>query len=370
MEWLSLIAHNFLSFVVIISVIVFIHEFGHYWVAKRCGVKIDAFSIGFGPEIFGWKDKSGTRWKISAFPLGGYVKMFGDEGAASTPDNEKIRKLSAEEEKVAFHTQPLLAKSAIVSAGPIANFLLAILILTFFFAFYGRPETTPEVGDVQPESAAANIGLQTGDIITSLDGTNIARFEDIRTIASIHPEEEINITYLRDGKEINTSITPTLSESSDVFGNSIKIGLLGITSNQIIHKKLGWGESAVTAVHETWSISMRTLEALGQMITGRRSADELSGILRIADYSGKSVDQGLRTVFWFMAILSINLGLINLFPIPMLDGGHLMFYVIEAVSGRPLAERFQEAAFRVGFVLLILLMVFATFNDLKHFGVF
>lgn len=370
MELVTLIAHNIVSFVIIISVIVFIHEFGHYWVARRSGVKIDAFSIGFGPEIWGWVDKAGTRWKISAVPLGGYVKMFGDEGAASTPDKEKLKKLSKEEEKVAFHTQPLLNKFMIVAAGPAANFILAIIILSFFFVIYGRPETSSEIGKVLEGGAAAEIGLRPGDVITALDGEKVTRFDQIRNIVMLHPNIEIPVTYQRNGEEISTTITPQLKETSDMFGNTIQLGQIGIGPGTPVHKKLGVVESMGAAVAETYDICKRTLEAIGQMFTGQRSTDDISGILRIADYSGQSVSQGLQTVFWFMAVLSINLGLINLFPIPMLDGGHLLFYVIEAIVRRPLPEKAQEMFFRGGFVLLVMLMLLATFNDLKYFGIF
>lgn len=366
---MEIILHNFFSFIVIISVIVFIHEFGHYWVAKKCGVRVEAFSIGFGPEVWGWLDKSGTRWKISAFPLGGYVKMFGDEGAASTPDSKKMKKLTPAEEKVAFHTQSLIKKSAVVSAGPIANFLLAIIILTFFFSQYGRPETTPEVGEVMEGSAAEEAGLKSGDIIIRLDGADISRFQDIQNIATLSPNIEMPITYIHNNQEINGVITPRLSESEDLFGNKIKVGILGIRSGKVEYKEMSLTQAIGAGFTETYSISARTMKALGQMITGQRDSSEISGILRIAEYSGQSVDKGVNTILWFMAILSINLGLINLFPIPMLDGGHLMFYAVEAASGRPLAERVQEYAFRVGFILLIMLMVFATYNDLKHFDI-
>lgn len=370
MELFTLILHNFFSFIVIISVIVFIHEFGHYWVARRCGVRVDAFSIGFGPEVWGWDTKSGTRWKICAIPMGGYVKMFGDEGAASTPDNKKLKKLTKAEEKVAFHTQPLFSKTLIVLAGPVANFLLAIIILSCFFATYGRPEATSEIGEVKEKSAAASIGLVAGDVIIELDGTKISRFEDIRNIATLNPNLELSITYDRAGKIIHDKITPVLSETTDIFGNKVKIGILGVLPGAVTHKEMSPGEAVAAGVTETYDISVRTLKAIGQIIVGTRSRDELSGILRIGDYSGKAVDRGFETVLWFMAVLSINLGLINLFPVPMLDGGHILFYAIEAARGRPLAEKVQEYAFRIGFTLLIMLMIFATFNDLKHFGIF
>ena len=360
-----------IPFFIIISVIVFIHEYGHYWVAKKCGVKIETFSIGFGKEICGWTDKAGTRWKIAWIPLGGYVKMFGDEGVASNPDDEKIAAMSEEERKVAFNTQSLPEKFAVVAAGPAANFILAIVILTGFFTYYGKAEGSAEVGSVVAESAAASIGLQAGDLITELDGETIKTFSDIQSVISINPGSEITITYIRDGKTIRDRLTPTLRETEDVFGNKVEIALMGISSGGVIHSdKLHIGEAFVTSISETYTICIRTLQAIGQMITGRRDADQISGIARIAEYSGQAASKGLEMTLWFMAILSINLGLINLFPIPMLDGGHLFFYTIEALIGRPLSERTMEFGFRVGLVLLISLMLFATFNDLKHFGIF
>ena len=369
MELAQVILHNIFSFIVIISIIVFIHEFGHYWVAKRFGVKIESFSIGFGKEIFGWNDKSGTRWKIGWAPLGGYVKMFGDAGAASTPDNSALKEMTAEEKSHAFYYKKLYQRFLIVLAGPVFNFITAIIILSFFFNIYGKPETKPIVSEVMKESAAEAIGLKAGDIITELDGKKISSFEQIRGIIALHPNIEISIKYVRDRNEVETKVTPKAHETKSIFGDIAKIGLIGITATEADYKKLGVMQSIGTSVTETYDISAKTLQAIGQMITGQRPASEISGIIRIADYSGKSVDQGLRMVFWFMAIISINLGLVNLFPIPMLDGGHLFFYIIEGLKGKPLSEKTQEYFFRFGFLVLVSLMLFATFNDLKHFNI-
>ena len=369
MEFATLIAHNIFSFIVILSIIVFIHEFGHYWIAKKFGVKIEEFSIGFGKEIFGWNDKSGTRWKVSLVPLGGYVKMFGDESAASTPDSEKLREFSEDEKSVSFYYQKLYKRFLIVLGGPLANFLTAIVILTFFFNYYGRPETKPVVDTVLETSAAEEIGIQTGDVITNLNGKNITRFEQLKGIVALHPEMPLSIEYDRAGEIIKAEITPKVLETEDVFGDKARIGIIGISAVAAEYQELGMVDSVFASVEETYDISVKTLQAVGQMITGDRSAKDISGILRIADYSGKSVDQGLKMVFWFMAIISINLGLVNLFPIPMLDGGHLFFYIIEAVRGKPLSEKTQEYLFRFGFLVLISLMLFATFNDLRHFNV-
>ena len=370
MELASDFFHSFLSFILIISVIVFIHEFGHYYVAKLCGVRVEAFSIGFGPEIYGWFDKDKTRWKISAFPLGGYVKMFGDVGEASTPDKKKLEKLSKEERRYAFHLKPLRQKAAIVSAGPAANFILAIVILSIFFLYYGRPETLPVVGDVMAGSAADQAGFKKDDVIVELDGQKIERFEQIQRIVSLNPGLPLDYVIDRNGNLITGSLTPILVETTDIFGNKIVAGRLGITSGKVQHVKMDLATAIVAGFTETYNISVNTLKAVGQMITGQRSADDLSGILRIGKYSGQAAEKGFSTILWFMAVLSINLGLINLFPIPMLDGGHLLYYAVEAARGRPLAEKVQEYGFRFGLVLLITLMVFATFNDLKYFNIF
>lgn len=369
-EFLSDAGHYVASFFVIISIIVFIHEYGHFWVARRTGVKVEAFSIGFGPELFGWNDKKGTRWKISLMPLGGYVKMFGDIGPSSAPDDDTLAKMTEEERKGAFHFKPLWAKAAVVAAGPMANFILAAVILVGFFTLFGRPETLPEIGKVQEGSAAEEIGLQSGDVILSLNGESISRFEEIRRIASIRPNEVMEITYQRDGETRSDTIVPKLTQSKDIFGNEVEIGLLGITSSGTGYRNMGLLEAIPAGVIEVYNISANTMKAIGQIITGTRSAEELSGVLRIGKYSGQATEQGISTVLWFMAVLSVNLGLINLFPIPVLDGGHLMYYLIEAFKGRPMAHEFQEWGMRVGFALLIMLMVFATYNDLKHFNLF
>lgn len=371
MDILQIILHNFFSFIVIISVIVFIHEYGHYIVAKKAGVRIECFSIGFGKEIIGWNDKSGTRWMISLVPLGGYVKMFGDDTAASNPDSEKIKSMSEEDRKVAFPTQPLLSKFLIVFAGPAANYLLAIVILSFFFFHYGRAETTSKIGTVYEEGAAYEAGIREGDIITDINGEEITRFSQLQQIVSLHPDIKLDVKYERDGKEFAINLTPKKVTTEDIFNNKIDIGRIGVTaSGAAVYKELNFFESILASIEESYTISVRTLTALGQMVVGDRNADQLSGMLRIAEYSGKSVDKGMKTVFWFMAILSINLGLLNLFPIPMLDGGHLFFYIIEFIRGKPVSENAQEVLFRIGFSLLVLLMVFATYNDLKHFDIF
>ncbi len=364
------IFQSIISFIAIISVIVFIHEFGHYWVAKKCGVMIESFSIGFGKEIFGWNDKSGTRWKLSLIPLGGYVKMYGDENAASVPDKEKISQMAEEEKKKSFHMQALWKRFLIVLAGPLANYIFAIIILAFFFLSYGKPNTSNVISTIQENSVAEKFGLKEGDKIISLGGKKIKTFEDIRSVVSMHPAIEISISYERAGVITNSKITPEKKVTKDIFGDEVEVGLLGIGSSKMEYKKLGFVNSISSATYEVYDLSVRTLQAVGQIIVGQRSADQISGILRIADYSGKSVEKGFKVVFWFMAVLSVNLGLVNLFPIPMLDGGHLFFYIIEGLRGKPLPEKMQEYFFRFGYAVLIGLMLLATFNDLKFFKIF
>jgi regulator of sigma E protease len=365
MDLLIAFLHNALSFIVVISVIVFIHEFGHYSIAKLSGVKIEVFSIGFGKELFGWNDKSGTRWKVSILPLGGYVKMYGDINVASAPDAKKMAELSDEEKKIAFHTKPLPVKAAIVAAGPLANFLLAILILSFFFSYYGKPFATPIANEIVKGSAAEEAGLLPGDEIIRIDGTVTISFSDVQRIVSTHPAQPLEFTIKRGDDTITKTITPRLSETKDAFDNPVKVGILGIASPKMTFEKHSIGSAIVQASRETYNISAATLSALGQMITGKRGTEELGGAIRIAHYSGQSTSRGIETTLTFIAILSINLGLLNFFPIPLLDGGHLLYYVIEAVTGKPLAERFQQYGFRIGMTFIIALFVLSTFNDIK-----
>jgi regulator of sigma E protease len=363
LEQILSLGHTLLSFAVILSVIVFIHEFGHYWVARRCGVRVEQFSIGFGKEIYGWDDRHGTRWKISLLPLGGYVKMYGDSDPASTPDASTLTQMNDAEKAVSFHYKTLRQKAAIVVAGPAANFILAIIILTGFFMTMGRPHTPPVVGDLQPESAALAAGVQKGDLFLEIDGRKMEYFSDIQRITRLHKEGAMTAKIDRNGEIITLQLTPKVQLSKDVFGNEVNLALLGISSGPATYEKLSPGNAVVASVVETYRMCVDTLRALGQMITGQRSVTELGGPIKIAKYSGQSAEQGLTTVLWFMAVLSVNLGLINLFPIPMLDGGHLLFYTLEAARGRPMAEKIQNVAFRFGFALLITLMVFTTVND-------
>lgn len=357
-----------LAFVVVLSVLVFVHEWGHYWVARRAGVRIEVFSIGFGPELFGFHDRHGTRWKVSALPLGGYVKMFGDADPASTP-GAGLADMTPEERAVSFHHKPLGARAAIVFAGPAVNFLFAIVVLAGLFSTAGQPYTPADIGEVLPGSAAERAGLMPGDLITAIDGASVARFEEIRQIVSINPGRPLTLEVRRDGAPISVRVTPDVVEMRDRFDNAHPVGRLGITRAGAEHVVHDPATASWEAIREVGGMISGTFTALGQMIEGSRGTEELGGPLRIAQMSGEVAQNGAYSLLWFMAFLSVNLGLINLFPLPMLDGGHLLFYAFEAVRGRPLGARVQEYGFRIGLALVLTLMVFATWNDLVQLRV-
>ena len=353
-------------FLIILTVLVFVHEFGHYLIARWNRVRVEVFSIGFGPEVFGWWDRAGTRWKFSAIPLGGYVKMFGDSDASSGLPAAGLARLAQSDREVSFHYKRLGQRAAIVAAGPGANFLFAVMLLAILFTTYGQPFTPAEVGQVQPGSAAEQGGIHPGDVILSLDGSTVQRFEDVQQIVRLNPGLPMTIIVRRDGQEQTLHVTPSRTELTDRFGNHYQIGLLGIARSGMEYVKRDPATAIVQAGAETWDLSVSTLKALWQIIIGTRATDELGGPLRIAQMSGEVAQGGVVAVLWFMAVLSINLGLINLFPVPVLDGGHLLFYAAEAVRGKPLGQRAQEYGFRIGLALVLTLMVFATWNDLVH----
>jgi regulator of sigma E protease len=355
-------------FLFVLTVLVFVHELGHYLVARWNDVRVEVFSIGFGPELFGWNDRAGTRWKVSAIPLGGYVKMFGDADPASMPSSD-VHEMTAEERAVAFHHKRLPQRAAVVAAGPIANFIFAIVALAGLFATVGQPFTPPQVGKVQAGSAAEASGILPGDTIASIDGQAIERFEDVQRIVRLDPGQALSLVVHRADKDVSLSVTPKLSEVTDRFGNKHQYGLLGIEGQGVQYIRYNPVTAVMRATDETGDIVGGTLQAVWQMIIGARSTDELGGPLRIAQMSGEVAQYGFSAILPFMAVLSINLGLINLFPIPVLDGGHLLFYFAEAVRGRPLGLRAQEYGFRFGLALVLTLMVFATWNDLVHLRV-
>jgi regulator of sigma E protease len=354
------------AFLVVLTVLVFVHELGHYLIARRNGVRIEVFSIGFGPELFGWNDRAGTRWKFSAMPLGGYVKMFGDSDPSSTLGTARLGELTAAEREVSFHHKRLLQRAAIVAGGPLANFVFAIVTLSILFATYGQPFTPAEVGQVQAGSAAEKGGIQVGDTIANIDGSTIERFEDVQQIVRLNPGAPMVIKVRRNGEVVTLHVTPALTETTDRFGNRHEIGLLGIGRSGVDYVKRNPASAVVQAVEETWNLSASTLQAMWQIVIGTRASDELGGPIRIMQMSGEVAQTGLVPLLWFMAVLSINLGLINLFPVPVLDGGHLLFYAAEAIRGKPLGQRAQEYGFRIGLALVLTLMVFATWNDLVH----
>jgi regulator of sigma E protease len=366
MELIYNFTYTAVAFLVIISIIVFLHEFGHYLAARLCGVKIEAFAIGFGKELFGWTDKAGTRWKICVAPLGGYVKMFGDATEASTPDAEKLENLSEEEKKLTFHHKNLWQKSIIVAAGPLANFITAFVIFTALIMTTGLNTTKPIVGDVLQDSAAEAAGLQKGDEILSIDGRQVRKFDHISPLIMTNLGEEVEIKLKRDGELITVRLTPKIVESEDGLGNKVKRPMIGISSQKIMLKDVGVLEAMVVSAQRIYQMIEMSLEFLGQIITGGRSADELKGPIGIADMSGKVAKKDWGTIFFFMALISVNLGFVNILPIPPLDGGHLLFYVIEGAQGRKVAEKVQMWGYKVGFAIILSLMGFTIFNDIRQ----
>jgi len=357
------------AFLLTIGVLVFIHEMGHYLVGRWCGVKADTFSIGFGKELVGWNDKRGTRWKICALPLGGYVQFAGDMDPASTPSEDWLE-LPPEERNRTFQSKSLWKRAAIVFAGPAINFLFAILILAGFALTFGESVTPPVVGTVAEKSTAQAIGLQEGDKIISIDGDAVDRFTDLSREISIIPNEEVEIAFERDGTVISKEAKIGVRLERDRFGNEYKIGLLGISPGSIERRDVPLWEAPIVATRQTGEIVDLIVTTLGQVISGRRSVKELGGPLKIAQVSGEQFVAGLSQFIFFVALISINLGFINLLPIPMLDGGHLMFYAIEAVRRKPANPMVQEWAFRSGFALVVMFMLVVTFNDLASFGLF
>lgn len=359
-----------IPFIFVLSIVVFFHELGHFAVARFFNVKVLTFSVGFGPEIFGWNDKHGTRWKVAWVPLGGYVKFAGDEGVASTPDNEAMDSMSDDERDQAFHLKPVGQRAAIVAAGPIANFLLAIVIFACLFTFIGRAVTAPVVDEVRPDSAAQVAGFEPGDLVVSIDGREIESFSDMQRIISGSAGRTLTIVVDRDGGLVTLTATPDYQEITDRFGNTTRVGLLGITrsttAENVVVERYDPLTSVVEGTEEVVFVITRTMSYLGGVIAGRESTDQLGGPIRIAQMSGQVATLGLDALLQLAAILSVSIGLINLFPIPMLDGGHLVYYAIEAVRGRPLSERTQQMGFRFGLALVLMLMVFATWNDITQ----
>ena len=364
-----------LPFIALIVVVVFIHEYGHYYFAKRFGVGVTDFSIGFGKEMFGWNDKSGTRWKVCVIPLGGYVKFFGDRNVYSQADNDKIiKEYSKEDQDKLFVLKPLYQRALIVFGGPLANFLLAILIFFSVYTFVGKDFTPAVINEVQKDSPAMVAGLKDNDIVVSIDGNEVTSIMDVSKYIMMSTDEIINFTVNRYDQDLTFRVKPNIVEGEDNLGNKISKRMVGIKlgayNNEVNHVKLGPAKALFYAVNEVYYVSTSSLKYIGSMITGNGDTSQLGGPIRIAKISGQVAEFGILPFISLMAYISISLGLINLFPIPMLDGGHLMFYGIEKVLGRPLSQKTQEGFFRIGMFLLLSLMFFTTFNDLKDVGLF
>ena len=364
------ILHYLLPFLFVLTIVVFVHELGHFLVARWCGVAVKVFSIGFGPEIFGFYDRKGTRWRVSWIPLGGYVRFIDDDNVASASGRKAFEALPEEDRKRSFQGKSLGQRAAIVAAGPIANFVLAVVIFTAIFSVFGERITAAKVDAVTPGSAAAQAGFEPGDRVLSIDGSAIDNFAEMQRIVATSPGEHLHFVVDRGGAHVDITATPELKEITDRFGNTMRIGLLGIQRSASPDDwKLERHDPAtafVMAVKESYFVVSRSLGYLYDVATGREAADQLGGPLRIAQVSGQVASAGFVALLNLAAIISVSIGLINLFPIPMLDGGHLLFYGIEAVRGRPLSESTQEIGFRIGLAFVLMLMIFATWNDLIH----
>ena len=364
-----------IPFLILIMIVVFIHEYGHYYFAKRYGVGVTDFSIGFGREIFGWNDKSGTRWKVCWIPLGGYVKFFGDRNVFSqTEQQEIINKYSEDDRQKLFILKPLYQRSLIVAAGPLANFFLAILIFTMINMFVGKDMTPAIIDEVQKDSPAFVAGMKKNDKIIYIDNKKVESILEISTFINISTSETIEFVVIRNDQEISLLVKPNLVDGKDSLGNSVKKRMIGIRlspfNNEYKKQPLGPTKAIYYSVKEVWFVTTTSLNYLGKMITGSADSSQLGGPIRIAKITGQVAEYGIIPFLSIMAYISISLGLINLFPIPMLDGGHLMFYLIEKILGRPLSQKVQEGFFRIGLFLLFSLMFFVTFNDLKDLGLF
>ena len=364
-----------IPFLILITIVVFIHEYGHYYLAKRYGVGITDFSIGFGKELFGWKDKSGTRWKICWLPLGGYVKFFGDRNVFSQSEQQEIiNKYNEEDRKKLFILKPLYQRSIIVAAGPLANFVLAIIIFAMIYMFVGKDMTPAIIDEVQDDSPAFVAGFKKNDKIISIDNKNIQSILEVSKHINISTSEIIEFVVLRNDQEVSLFVKPNLVEGKDSLGNQVKKRIIGIKlsplNNEFQNQPLPPSKAIYYSIKEVWFVTTSSLNYLVKMITGSADSSQLGGPIRIAKITGQVAEYGIIPFFSIMAYISISLGLINLFPIPLLDGGHLMFYLFEKILGRPLSQKTQEGFFRIGLFLLISLMFFVTVNDLKEIGLF
>lgn len=363
----GLLIGTIIPFLFVLSVVVFVHEMGHYLVGRWCGIGVTAFSIGFGPELFGFTDRRGTRWKLSAVPLGGYVKFVGDMAVTSQPDNAETEKLTPDERRVAFHTQPVWKRALTVFAGPAFNFILTIVVFAVMFGIYGRFVSEPTVAEVKPGSPAAIAGFMPGDRFVSVDGVAVETFADVQRYVSIRAGDPIVFVMLRDGQQIELTATPELSETEDALGNTVKIGIIGVVNNEELGQPRRVEYTPVEAVGqaflETGRIVERTGKFLQRFVVGREDKCQLGGPVRIADMAGRAAALGFEWLVQLVALLSVGIGILNLLPIPPLDGGHLVFYGVEAATGRPVSERVMEAVYRTGLFLVLGFMLFVLWND-------
>ncbi|WP_163266666.1 RIP metalloprotease RseP [Chelativorans alearense] len=357
-----------LPFLFVLTVVVFVHEMGHYLVGRWCGIGVRAFSIGFGPELFGFNDRRGTRWRLSAIPLGGYVKFVGDVGAASQPDAEGLETLSSEERSIAFHTQPVWKRAATVFAGPLFNFLLTIVVFAVMFAMFGRYVADPMVAEVRPDSPAAQAGIEPGDRFVSVDGVPVETFSDVQRLVSGRAGDPLTFVMEREGRQVETVATPEATEQTDALGNTVKIGIIGVVNNEALGQpriiEYGPLEAVVAGVEETGSVIARTGQFLKRLVAGREDRCQLGGPVKIADMAGKAAGLGFEWLVQLVALLSVGIGILNLLPIPPLDGGHLVFYALEAVLRRPVPSQVVEVVYRAGMLMVLVFMAFVFWNDL------
>jgi regulator of sigma E protease len=358
-----------LPFLFVLTIVVFVHELGHFLVGRWCGVDVKVFSIGFGREIWGFDDSRGTRWRFALIPLGGYVKFAGDGDATSSTTGD-VATMTPQERERSFPAQSVGKRAAIVAAGPIANFLLAIVIFAGTVFIFGKQVLTPRVDQVIAGSAADRAGLRTGDLVLAVDGQPIESFNELQRAISVRAEEVVSLTLQRDGTTLTTPITPALVENATPLGKQ-RLGVIGVQASRNpadwTTKQFGPLESLRNGVSETWFVVVRTYDYIAKLVSGRESTDQLSGPIRIAQVSGVVASSGgVLALINLAAILSVSIGLMNLFPVPMLDGGHLVFYLVEALRGRPLSDRAQEIGFRFGLGLVLMLMLFVTWNDIVH----
>jgi regulator of sigma E protease len=356
------------SFLVVLSIVVFVHEFGHFIVARWCGVAVRTFSIGFGREIWGFTDRKGTRWRVAWIPLGGYVKFVDDENAASQPSEESLARMTPEERRGAFQTKAIWQRAAVVFAGPAANFLLAIVIYTAVNFWVGVHTIAPRIGEVKPDMPAAAAGFKPGDVITSIDGDPIEGFEDVQRIIAVNGDRKLHFGIDRNGQKLVLEVTPMVKDQSDNFGGTFRRGLIGITPSAspetVETKKVGAIEAVWLGVRETYQDIAQTLKGIGDILTRRQAADQMGGPILMAQVTAKVAGLGVEPMLRWIAFISANIGFLNLLPIPILDGGHLLFYAIEAVRKRPLSRRMQEIGFQIGIALVLMLMVYVNMNDI------